>query len=190
MLSIPFEKKFFIFLPLDNVSECVIMYALTPRKLSRFCLSRSSSHLRRRPFILFQNHLIIFHFLRLSIGIFIKIFFIFPSWQYAVSVYNRSIVFWTLFVTCFRWFRKRPFSLRTTFFLFQNLSIIQQNYYLSTPKILEKIFYFSTWQNQKTDYNITRIDSLIWAFSFAKKAVSFWRDLLFFIRQEARNPNF
>lgn len=82
------------------------MYALTPRKLSRFCLSRSSSHLRRRPFILFQNHLIIFHFSSFVNRYFLKNIFYFSLLTIAVSLYNRSIVFWTLFVTCFRWLEK------------------------------------------------------------------------------------
>ena len=122
-MSIPkYEKIFFIFYPLTTSPECAILYALTPKKLSRFCLQRKRSSfqsLRRWPFLLFQKSFNYIFFLRLSIGLFQKIFFIFPI-DKAVKVYIMySVCFTWIVCHCLRWSIKGRSLLRTTFFYFK-----------------------------------------------------------------------
>ena len=139
-MSIPKCEKIFFILPLDNVSECVILYALTPKKLSRFCLQR-----KRSPFSIFEavafsvvpkNHLIIFLFSRLSIGLFQKLFFIFPLDKVLKFLYNVCGLFLPgLFLSLsYRWSIKADLLLKVDLFLFQNLSIIARSVSLSIPK--------------------------------------------------------
>ena len=50
------RKKYFLFYLLTTSPECAILYALTPKKLSRFCLQQKRSpfqSLRRWPLLLF-----------------------------------------------------------------------------------------------------------------------------------------
>ena len=76
------RKKYFYFYPLTTSPECVILYALTPKKLSRFLSPAEKVTVSIFEAVAFsvvpKNHLIIFLFSYLSIGLFQKIFFIFP----------------------------------------------------------------------------------------------------------------
>ena len=89
------RKNIFLFLPLDNVSECDILYALTPKSCPGFVSSVKGRRLFRGGglFRCSKNHLIIFLFLRLSIGLFKKYFFIFPIDKTAKSLYNTRGLF-------------------------------------------------------------------------------------------------
>lgn len=147
------RKKFFYFYPLTTSPECAILYALTLRKLSRFCLSRKviASFLRRWPFCFCsQNHLIIFLFLRLSICLSRKIFFIFPL-DKAGKVYIIYAVCFYLDCLChyLRWSRKGRSLLRTTFFYFKIRPLYRIAPYCQRLKIWKNILfsYLTTKEN-------------------------------------------
>lgn len=189
MLSIPFEKKFFIFTAWQRFGVRYNVRANFKKIVPVLSFQRSSSHLMRRPFLLFQNHLIIILFLSMSIGIFWKIFFIFTldnRWKADII----EVLFLKICFGYLLWWLKKGRSLwGRPFFISKSVDYTTELLFVNVQNP-RKIFYFSTWQNRKTGYNITRIDSLVFGVSFLQRRPrQFWRDLLFFIRQEARTPN-
>ena len=140
------RKNIFYFYPLTTSLECVIICTLTPKKLSRF-VSSGKGHRFYFDAVAFsvvpKNHFIIFLFLRLSIGISQKIFFIFPLDKAGKSYIMYAVCFTWIVCHVLQMVDKRPFSFEDDLFLFQNLQIIARSVQESMPKFLEKIFYFS-----------------------------------------------
>ena len=141
------RKKYFLFYHLTNVSEYAILYALTPKKLSRFCLQRkrsSSQSLSRWPLLLFLksfNYISFFSFVNMS----------FPKNIFLFSLLTRRVKVYIMYAVCFtwivchylRWSIKGRSSLEgRPFFIAKSTNYSAFLEWVNTQN-LRKIFYFS-----------------------------------------------
>ena len=134
------RKNIFYFYHLTTSPECAILYALTPKKLSRFCLQRkrsSSQSLRRWPLLLFLksfNYISFFSFVNRS----------FPKKYFLFSLLTRRVKVYIMYSVCFYLDclslsqmvnKKADLLLKVDLFLLQNLPIIARSLSGSIPKI-------------------------------------------------------
>ena len=158
-------KKYFLFLPLDNLAGvCYTIRANSKKAVPVLSPAEKviASILMRWPFLLFQksfNYISFFSFVNRN---FSKKYFLFSLLTRRRKAYIMYAVCFLpgLFVTSYRWSIKGRSLLRTTFFLFQNLPIIARSVLESIPKILEKYFIFPIDNQRKSDI-ITR-ELILW----------------------------
>ena len=139
-MSIPKCEKIFFILPLDNLAGVCYTIRANSKKAVPVLSPAEKVTVSIFEAVAFsvvpKNHLIIFLFSRLSIGLFQKLFFIFPLDKTAKSLYNLCGLFLPgLFLSLsYRWSIKADLLLKVDLFLFQNLSIIARSVSLSIPK--------------------------------------------------------
>ena len=141
------RKNIFYFYPLTTSPKCAILYALTPKKQSRFCLQRkrSPSLLRRWPFSLFLKSFNYISFSSFVNRYFQKIFFIFPLDKAGKFLYNVCGLFLPgLFLSLsYRWSIKGRSSLEgRPFFISKSVNYSAFRSRVNAQNI-RKIFYFS-----------------------------------------------
>ena len=143
------RKNIFYFYPLTTSPECVILYALTPKKLSRFCLQRkrsSSQSLSRWPLLLFLksfNYISFFSFVNRS----------FPKNIFLFSLLTRRGSCYIIYAVCFlpglflslsyRWSIKGRSSLEgRPFFISKSINYSAFLEWVNTQNLRKNILFF------------------------------------------------
>lgn len=149
------RKNIFYFYHLTTSPECAILYTLTPKKAVPILSPAEEvivSILRRWPLLLFQKS-----FNYISFSSFVNRSF--PKKYFLFSLLTRREKSFIMYAVCFyldclchylRWSRKRPFSLRTTFFYCKSVHYIALRRNVNAQNIRKNILFFllTTKKNQ------------------------------------------
>ena len=147
-MSIPKCKKIFLFLPLDKRFRDAILYALTPKSCPGFVSSGKGHRFNIWGGGLFccsENHLIIFLFSYLSIGLFKKNIFILPLDKAWKLLYNiRGLFLPGLFLSLsYRWSIKGRSSLEgRPFFISKSTNYSAFLALVNTQNLRKNILFF------------------------------------------------